>query len=368
VTIASGVGGPEPIVSPPFIPRPAWQPLGIGAGICPAWFFFQSDRDFENVDVYRFGGDWPDDNISDGPTSVDNGPTYSQDSEWVAFVSDRDFTGGKEIFIGKVDGTEQRRVTYSTATDINPAWGPEGRIAFETNRDGNWEIYTVNLSGYAVPQRLTYDPAYDTNARWSYDGKYVYFQSNRDGDWEIFRIEVLSGTLEQMTDNSLQDAYPIVSHDNNMLAWLQTDPVDGVAKLWLMDLATGESRNLTPDFTQDVERIVFSPDDALIAFHSRHNAESEQTDYEVYVVELATDRIKNITDNENIEDMEPNFWCSSLMVLFQSDRNEHEIPGEFDIFEVNPMPIEGPAAEASALVVDDVTNDADPLNTSRQGD
>jgi TolB protein len=52
-------------------------------------------------------------------------------------------------------GTGQRRLTISSALDVNPAWSPDGqRIVFQSSRDGNSEIYVMNNDGSAQT-RLT---------------------------------------------------------------------------------------------------------------------------------------------------------------------------------------------------------------------
>ena len=46
------------------------------------------------------------------------------------------------------DGSNVRRLTNDGAEDINPAWSPDGlHLAFDTNRDGNYEIYVMDASG-----------------------------------------------------------------------------------------------------------------------------------------------------------------------------------------------------------------------------
>ena len=40
------------------------------------------------------------------------------------------------------DGSEQTRLTNSSGYDGVPVWSPDGsKIAFQSNRDGNYEIY-----------------------------------------------------------------------------------------------------------------------------------------------------------------------------------------------------------------------------------
>ena len=52
--------------------------------------------------------------------------------------------------------------------------GDNGKIAFETNRDGNLEIYSMNPDG-SSQVNLTNDPAEDTDPVWSPDGSRIAF-------------------------------------------------------------------------------------------------------------------------------------------------------------------------------------------------
>lgn len=59
-----------------------------------------------------------------------------------------------------------------------------GRIAFASNRDGNWEIYATDPDGRGQVN-LTKNPAWDFYPRWSPDGKRIVFFSDRDSEARI---------------------------------------------------------------------------------------------------------------------------------------------------------------------------------------
>ena len=51
-----------------------------------------------------------------------------------------------DVFLMDLDGSNQIRITNNPAYDDQPKWSPDGsRIAFISDRDGNFEIYVMNL-------------------------------------------------------------------------------------------------------------------------------------------------------------------------------------------------------------------------------
>lgn len=69
-------------------------------------------------------------------------PSFSPDGAQIAFTSDRD--GNTEIYVMDADGSNQTRVTTSSADESDPTWSPDGtRLAFSRNNT----IYTVKPDG-----------------------------------------------------------------------------------------------------------------------------------------------------------------------------------------------------------------------------
>ena len=59
------------------------------------------------------------------------------------------------------------------------------RILFQSNRDGNWEVYTMRTDG-SQQVNLSRHPADDTQPSLSPDGRRIVFVSNRDVNSEIY--------------------------------------------------------------------------------------------------------------------------------------------------------------------------------------
>jgi Tol biopolymer transport system component len=67
------------------------------------------------------------------------------------------------------DGSGQTRLTQTNvnARNVQPTWSPDGtQIAFQSNRDGNNQIYVMNADGTNLT-RLTSDSAADAQPAWS---------------------------------------------------------------------------------------------------------------------------------------------------------------------------------------------------------
>ncbi|MBA3458474.1 MAG: S9 family peptidase [Deltaproteobacteria bacterium] len=87
----------------------------------------------------------------------------------------------------------------------DPQVSPDGKlVAFsvrETDLDANkgrFDIWLVGTDG-SNPRRLTSHPDNDTEARWSPDGRHIYFMSTRSGSSQVWRIALAGGEAEQVT-------------------------------------------------------------------------------------------------------------------------------------------------------------------------
>jgi Tol biopolymer transport system component len=102
----------------------------------------------------------------------------------LAFNSDRD--GDFDIYVMDLNGCDLVQVTNDPGNDFNPAWSPDGRLlAFNSDRSGDFEVYVVSAAGGA-PRRLTDSPGVDSVVAFSPNGRWLAFESSRTGNADVF--------------------------------------------------------------------------------------------------------------------------------------------------------------------------------------
>ena len=169
-------------------------------------------------------------------------PTWSPDARSVAYTSWR--TGFPDIFISRIYEGTMSNPAKGTANAHNslPMFSPDGtRLAFMSNRDGNNEIYIVNVDGTGL-RRLTNHPAIDATPTWSPTGTQIAFTSDRGGTPSIYIVGVDGLGLRRITFENSDRATWSPAPRNEIAYTARTGPGYDIK---VYDLATTEVRQLT---------------------------------------------------------------------------------------------------------------------------
>jgi len=221
----------------------------------------------------------------------------SEDGEWtdtltvvrgILFQTDRE--GDWEIYVMNPDGTNPRNVSMNTAGDVEPDWSPDGtRIAFTRWVGDERSIYVIDADGTNVT-RLTSGPKWDEAPDWSPDGAWIAFQSLRDGKQQLFAVSSDGSEIVKLSRSPYIEAYPAWSPDGSLIAF--TSPRDGTNEDIYLMTADGTLTRLT-SLTGTDTAAAWSPDGTEIAFASAATGVSE-----IFTYDFDADEVTNVTLGE----------------------------------------------------------------------
>ena len=180
-------------------------------------------------------------------------PAWSPDGQQIAFESDRD--GNREIYVMNADGTAQRRLTENLAADLAPAWSPDSRfLVFTSERDGDANLFVVEVATGAVA-RLTSDPGFDDEPAWDdaiepaatldYPARLTEIAESAAAVADPFFDEIQSAPNFQAQIAAIQDVWPLIIGNQ----------ADALAQI--------EDLTPPPEFRADHETLVSSLRDLL---------------------------------------------------------------------------------------------------------
>ena len=238
----------------------------------------------------------------------------------IAYDSYRD--DNDEIYVMNADGTNQTRLTTNTSLDSRPSWSPDSKkIAFYSNRDGNGEIYVMDADG-TNQTRLTTNTEYDVDPAWSSNGTKIAFASVRDDNWEIYVMDADGTNQTRLTTDTEYDGDPTWSPDNSKIAF--TSARDGNWEIYVMNSeGTGQTR-LTTNTSID-DKPAWSPDGSKIAFTSYREGYDQIS--EIYVMNTDGTNQTRLTTNQGYA---PAWSPDGSKIAFTSYQE-----GNYDIYIMN---------------------------------
>ncbi|MET1260578.1 DUF5050 domain-containing protein [Flagellimonas sp. DF-77] len=193
----------------------AWSPDGKKLA------FYHKYDDRKTWSIHTMNADGSDrKRLTFAKNTWDYGPDWSPDGEQIVFARTyRDTLGvaHKEIWMMKADGSEQTRL--EPLVGGSPFFTPDGRIVYSAEyANKKSEICIANSNGSGIVQ-LTDNEADEWHPDVSADGQYIAFMSDRDGNFEVYTMKIDGSDAKRLTHDEVDNWYPSWSADGAKLMY-----------------------------------------------------------------------------------------------------------------------------------------------------
>lgn len=136
--------------------------------------------------------------------------------------------------INSLSVAAQTTVNHADASDD----ANESLIAFQSYRDGNWEIYLANGDG-TQPKRLTNHAASDVWPKLNLGARKIAFASNRSGVYEIYTMNSDGTNLKQITTAGKDAHDPSWAPDSTQIMFSARDDSQQGYSIYVVDAEGG---------------------------------------------------------------------------------------------------------------------------------
>jgi len=170
-----------------------------------------------------------------------------------------------DIYVEDSTGGTRRALVTGAGDDASPSWSPNGSLAFDSNRDGDYDIYLLSPDG----RTLTYFDSFgtDIDPAYSPDGHRIAFSSDRIGPRDIWVMNEDGTGLRAATSNG-HDSHPAWSPDGSRIAFTRQD-ANGL-NIWVVGADGSGLTQLSHNHNDGAPS--WSPDGRSIAFDSAASA------------------------------------------------------------------------------------------------
>ncbi len=212
-------------------------------------------------------------------------PDFSKGYVWAIYP-------GYDLFSAAPDGDDIKQITRTPGYDAEAVISPNGKkITFTSMRDGDLDIYTIDLDGKNV-KRLTNEIGYDGGPFWSYDSQWIVFRAHHP-----------------KTEKDIAD-YKVLLKEN----LIRPTALD----IWVMKADGSNKRQITNNGKANFAPYFF-PDGKRVIFAS-NMADPRGRDFDLYAINVDGTGLERITSNPTFDGF-PMFSPDGKKLVFASNRN-----------------------------------------------
>lgn len=253
-----------------------------------------------------------------------NGGALSPDGSKALYTINKiDAAENKEfstICLLDIASGETRQMTNGQAADSSASWSPDGKsIAFISNRDGQAQLYLLPVDGGEARQLTTFKRGIGASIAWSPNGQMIAFSAKADAkapdlstepyrvDRTVYRFDAIGYLDDEVQDVYLHDLASgetkQLTHDRRNNGNLRWSP-DGLRILYDANMAANDAKVMTPDLMSvdlagqvstilagwaNTARASYTPDGERIVFIGRpDDGKPIGAKFDLYVLDLAS--------------------------------------------------------------------------------
>lgn len=237
----------------------------------------------------------------------------------IVFGSDRD--GSFDIYSMDVDGTNIQQITDNDEYEDSPVVSNNGtQIAFEKADNKASNLYLMNADGTDV-RKITNSSSYTYGQDWSPDDEFLAFNDSRTGTSEIYIIRPDGSGEERLTfDSSVGSGGPNWTPDGKIV---YSRGEGTVREIYIME-ADGTNQQPLTDYAAYSSGPIVSPDGSKISFRSNIDG-----DFKIYTINIDGTGRKLITDNPS-NHIGHSWSPDGSEIVFQTTRD-----GNDEIYKIN---------------------------------
>lgn len=273
--------------------------------------------------------------VTFAPDGADFDPCVSRDGRFMVFASTQ-HRNTADIYYKKIDGRTVTQLTADPAQDVMPSVSPDGkRIAFCSNRRGNWDVFVMSTSGGQAVQ-ITSEGSHELHPTWSPDGTRLAFcrLGQTSGRWEIWVTDAGGSNTNEFIGYGLFPEWcPIAGTGegsrDRILFQRSRERGDRAFSVWTIDYKPGDASSPTEIVANASSALInaaWSPDGQSVVYATVSGPTSDQRtaragksqSCDLWITNVdGTGRVA-LTSGSHLNVMPT--WASDGRIYFVSDR------------------------------------------------